>query len=79
MGSSKYGIPSGSLPSGGAWTTAVNEYTETRIINNAHTLLLAVSSSIAAAVTGSSGAGSMDAPIKATLSASYATAVTARV
>ena len=75
MGTRKWGVQSGSLPNGGNWTTPFNDASKSVVISAGSALRVAVSSSIAAAVTGSSGAGSMDAVTKTALSASYATAV----
>jgi hypothetical protein len=89
MGEQAYGTLSGTLPNGGNfYTPRSNLDLATALVTNAsssvtltaaHALLVAVSTSLAAATTGSSGAGSMDRAIKTTLSASYATAVTAGV
>jgi len=85
MGRSFYDVPAAALPNGGGYVTAESYRLQsgavtslTAIESAAVALELAVSSSLIAATTGSSGAGSMDRNIKSTLSASYS-AVTASI
>jgi hypothetical protein len=74
MGSVKaYGVASGTLGNGQKFYDighAISQLQTTQVAGI--TLETAVSSALVAAITGTSGAGSMDAPVKATLSASYA-------
>lgn len=78
MGRSFFDVPAAALPNGGGFVTANSNQIQKNSVTTlgsvrtaALTLETAVSTSLTTAVTGTSGAGSMDAPVKAALSASY--------
>jgi hypothetical protein len=76
---SLHGVTSGTLPNGGSFSTSYSTINSPIIVAAAHTLEVAVSASIVAAITGASGVGSMDRNVKTTLSGAYAAAVAAGV
>jgi hypothetical protein len=71
MGTRKYGTLSGVSGNGQVFFTPQGVQTSNNVMSAALALEAAVSTSLAAPVTGTSGAGSMDRNVKTALSASY--------